>query len=117
MQLPPDTFFQALSDTTRLRCLLLLKQETELCVCEFTHALSLIQPKVSRHLAMLRESSIVSDRRMGQWIYYRLHPDLPEWALAVLTAAFEGSADTEPFITDRTNLKTMPNRPEDRCCA
>ena len=117
MTLYPDIVFQALSDSTRLRCLLLLKQETELCVCELTHALCLIQPKVSRHLAMLRESGIVSDRRMGQWIYYRLHPDLPEWALTILTAAFEGSTDIEPFITDRANLATMPNRPEGRCCA
>lgn len=117
LAMSPEMIFHALSDTTRLRCLLLLKQEAELCVCELTHALSLIQPKVSRHLAMLRESGLVSDRRMGQWIYYRLHPDLPKWALAILNAALEGNADSEPFITDRMALKTMPNRPDGRCCS
>ena len=112
----PEIIFHALSDITRLRCLLLLRQENELCVCELTYSLSLVQPKISRHLAMLRESGIVDDRRAGQWIYYRLHPDLPEWVLAILDAALEGSKESKPFVTDRRALKKMPNRPEGRCC-
>ena len=49
-----DQFFKALSDLTRLRMLVLLSHEGELCVCELTHALDEIQPKISRHLAQLR---------------------------------------------------------------
>ncbi len=66
-----DQFFKALSDLTRLRMLVLLNCEGELCVCELTHALDEIQPKISRHLAQLRELGVVLDRRQGQWIYYR----------------------------------------------
>ena len=80
MKLPPDQFFKALSDLTRLRMLVLLNCEGELCVCELTHALGEIQPKVSRHLAQLREQGVVQDRRQGQWIYYRINSGLPAWA-------------------------------------
>ena len=82
-----ENFFPALADPTRLRCLLLLAAEGELCVCELTHALDESQPKISRHLALLRESGVVLDRRQGQWIYYRINPDLPGWVREVLIAS------------------------------
>ena len=46
--------------------------------------LELSQPKISRHLALLRNLSILLDQRQGQWVYYRLNPNLPEWANEVL---------------------------------
>jgi ArsR family transcriptional regulator len=55
------------------------------CVCEFTEQLNLSQPKISRHLALLRNLGILLDQRQGQWVYYRLNPDLPVWANEVLT--------------------------------
>ena len=64
----PVQFYKCLSDETRLRCLLLIYHEQELCVCELTGALREIQPKVSRHLAQLRQCEILLDRRQGQWI-------------------------------------------------
>lgn len=109
--------FRGLSDETRLRCLTLLQQEGELCVCELTYALDAVQPKVSRHLAQLRELGIVTDRRQGLWVYYRLHPELPEWANGVLCATTDGMADTALFLEDRTRLGRMPNRPGAACCA
>ena len=71
--LTADGFFAALGNDTRLRCLVLLEREGELCVCELTHALGIIQPVVSRHLAVLREAQIVVDRREGVWIHYRIN--------------------------------------------
>ena len=61
----PVQFYKCLSDETRLRCLLLIEQEGELCVCELTEALDEIQPKVSRHLAQLRKCELLIDRRQG----------------------------------------------------
>ena len=110
-------FFKQLSDETRLRCLMLLLAEGELCVCELTHALDLSQPKISRHLAHLRQSGIVQDRREGLWIYYRLHETLPEWAVAVLAAANTSTRTTLPYNRDLQMLKDMPNRPGAKCCA
>ncbi|MGE0082560.1 MAG: metalloregulator ArsR/SmtB family transcription factor [Thiohalomonadaceae bacterium] len=112
-----DGFFRLLADPTRLRCLVLLQREGELCVCELTHALGEIQPKISRHLALLRDGQLVLDRRDGQWVHYRIHPELPDWAREVLASAAAGLSAQMPFLADRRNLAGMPNRPATRCCA
>jgi len=117
VSLRPEDLFRALCDDTRLRCLLLIQGEGEVCVCELTHALGEIQPKISRHLGVLREVGVVADRRQGQWVYYRLHPDLPEWAREVLAAALRGAEGEEPYATDREGLACMPGRPGQRCSA
>ena len=90
MSLQPAQFFKCLADETRLRCLLLLQRRGELCVCELTQALQMSQPKISRHLALLRSYRLLQDRRQGAWVYYRIRPDLPGWALAVLDSAASG---------------------------
>lgn len=117
MNISPDQLFKALGDQTRLRCLMLMADEGELCVCELTHALNTIQPMISRHLAQLREAGIVADRRQGQWIYYRLHPDLPAWVKKVIVTTTKGVLGTKPFAKDRAALHGMPNRPGAKCCA
>lgn len=73
--------FKALSDETRLRILALLTVG-ELCVCDLMEVLQLPQSTVSRHLAYLRKTGLVDDRRQGVWMYYRLTP--PEGELARL---------------------------------
>lgn len=117
MNIQPDQFFKILGDLTRLRALVLLSREGELCVCELTHALGEIQPKISRHLALLRDAQVVLDRRQGQWIYYRLNPKLSGWAQAVLSATADGIAKQAPFASDQRALSKMPNRPGNACCA
>jgi ArsR family transcriptional regulator len=117
MSLAPEILFQMLSDATRLRTLMLLAAEPELCVCELTHALNLPQPKISRHLAHLRESGLLLARREGQWMYYRIDPALPEWVRSILHHTLLGNAGSAPFRGDRATLKDMPNRPGAACCA
>jgi ArsR family transcriptional regulator, arsenate/arsenite/antimonite-responsive transcriptional repressor len=116
MNIQPEHFFKTLADQTRLRVLVLLVQEGELCVCELTHALDEIQPKISRHLALLREAEVVLDRRQGQWIYYRLNPELPVWAREVLEATASGVAKQPAFAGLRRALCKMTNRPLKSCC-
>jgi ArsR family transcriptional regulator, arsenate/arsenite/antimonite-responsive transcriptional repressor len=116
MALDPAAFFTALGDETRLRCLALLADD-ELCVCELTYALDETQPKVSRHLATLRELGVVADRRVGLWVHYRVHPDLPAWAVRVLKEMRAGVAGVRPFNTDRERLRRMPNRPATGRCS
>ncbi len=117
MEMQCRQFFQLLSDDTRLRSLMLLQQEGELCVCELVHALGVIQPKVSRHLAVLRDYGVVADRRSGRWIYYQIHPDLPEWARQVIDVTVSKQATREPFVNDLAVLSEMPNRPGAARCA
>ncbi len=59
---------KALSDETRLRIFLLLKDE--LCVCQIQVALAMSQTKISRHLTVLRNAGLVTARREGLWMYY-----------------------------------------------
>src|ERR1700730_16423140 len=66
-----DLLFRALADPTRLR-LLNLVADREICVCYFVEILRTSQPKISRHLAYLRNAGIVAARREGKWMHYRL---------------------------------------------
>jgi len=103
--------FAALANESRLRCLVLLSCHAQLCVCELTYALGLSQPHVSRHLGQLRESGLVTDRREGIWVYYRIAADLPLWAHEVLERTARGLVGQAPFDRDAATLVAMPNRP------
>lgn len=63
---------KALSDPIRLRIILLLQAEGELCVCDLIEVLKLPQSTISRHLAYLKRSCWVDTRREGIWMYYTL---------------------------------------------
>ena len=67
----PD-LFRAFADPTRLRILNLLQQKQEICVCDLCQVLGVGQPKVSRHLASLRDAGLVQVRRDGRWKFYSL---------------------------------------------
>jgi len=112
-----STLFSALSNEVRLRCLTILQLEGELCVCELTHALDLSQPMMSRHLALLRSSGLVTDRRVGQWVYYQINPKLDGWVQQILEITAQENLGVEPYATDLQLLKAMPDRPEAACCA
>ena len=109
--------FAALSDPIRLRALLLMAREGELCVCELTHALGVAQPKVSRHLAALREAGLVRDRREAQWVHYAIVDDIPPWQRAILAATAEGLRDDPLHAEDHARLRAMTNRPPRQCAA
>ncbi|RJE78048.1 transcriptional regulator [Pseudoalteromonas sp. MSK9-3] len=112
----PVTFFKCLADETRLKALLLIQQEGELCVCELMVALNESQPKVSRHLAQLRKEKLLLDRKHKQWVYYRVNDALPQWALVTLAQTHK---DNEAYyLAALTKLNTMGSRPERilSCC-
>lgn len=117
MNINPQVFFSAMSNDIRLRCLLLLQLQGELCVCELMHAMELSQPMISRHLALLRDDSLVATRRAGQWMYYRIQPDLANWAQEVLKTTALANCDQAPLADDLHSLIDMPNRPGASCCA
>lgn len=76
-------FFKCLADETRFNIVMLVLINNEQCVCDLTEKLALSQPKISRHLALLRTSGILQDRRQGQWVYYSLNPNLPAWCVDI----------------------------------
>ena len=75
--------FRLLSDSTRLRLLMLLDRE-ELSVAELAAITQLAQPRVSTHLAKLKEAGLVSDRRDGVFVYYRMAGTIGDEGLGVL---------------------------------
>lgn len=107
-----QNFFDILSDETRRRLLCLLIKEGELCVCELHYTLDIAQPKISRHLASMREVEMLAVRRDGTRIFYRLDTRIPLWAYRILEALLD--AGNHPFIIkqDLLRLEMMPNRPE-----
>lgn len=75
-----ERLFRVLADCTRLRLLNLMSGQ-EICVCYLVEVLRISQPKISRHLAYLRNSGIVEARREGRWMHYRI-VDPPDATLA-----------------------------------
>lgn len=105
---PPEVF-KCLADETRARSTLLIAHLGELCVCELMCALSDSQPKISRHLAQLRSSGLLLDRRQGQWVYYRLNPALPAWVHEMLQLTYQANADW--LQENASRLQHMNDRP------
>ena len=111
----PESIMRALADSTRLRVINLLFSHEELCVCELTVAMAIVQPKVSRHLAILREAGLVLDRREGLWIHYRIHPDLPAWVNRLLAAVQDGCQGKKPYTEDEKRLSSLTTSPDIAC--
>ena len=112
----PTQFFKCLSDETRLRCVTLLQKEGKLCVCELTSALALSQPKISRHLASLRQCGLLLDSREGQWVFYQINHKLPEWAFPILKNALTAAEMNSQFKKDLKRLQKITDRPETVVC-
>jgi ArsR family transcriptional regulator len=101
--------FAALADPTRLR-LLNLMDGREVCVCFFVEILRQGQPKISRHLAYLRKAGVVSARREGKWMHYRMVPQADEAAASILMAVLASLRGDRQMQADRAKL-------ERACCA
>jgi arsenate reductase len=108
MHIESHLLFHALSDLTRLRCVALLHAQGDVCVCELTRTFALSQPKISRHLALLRDVGLVQARRQGIWMHYHIAPDLPEWARAVLDAALPAFRATAQGLSDQCAWANKP---------
>jgi len=103
--LVPDELTYSIADSTRLRILVLLIQLEELCVCQLTDAIDVLQPKMSRHLSILRKNDILLVRREGLWVFYRLNPELPVWAYKTLQALSSGCLNLQPYQDDLVRAK------------
>ena len=116
MNIGPIQFYKCLADATRLRSMMLIQLEGELCVCELMEAIDESQPKVSRHLAQLRGCGLLTDRRQGQWVFYSINEALPDWAKLVLQVTV--AENLEAIAADLARLESMGNRPErtNSCC-
>ena len=99
--------FAALSDKTRLRMLGLMA-DGEVSVGYLSDATGESQPKVSRHLAYLRDCGIVKTRRDGKWIYYAINRPYDDGLANVLSAAVNA------FSPDAGTASPKPTGPDSR---
>lgn len=111
--LPKDAdlalLFASLADRTRLR-LLNLMDGREVCVCYFVEILGQSQPKISRHLAYLRRAGIVSVRREGKWMHYKIAAPAHPGAARILREALAALKEEKAMQVDLTRL-------DKACCA
>ena len=103
-------FYSCLANSERRRLLMLLTKEPELCVCELVDETLLPQPRISRHLAMLRKAGLLIFRRSGTWLFYRFSPNMPLWAFRSLEMMVDAEAESGEYIADLSRLKSRPIR-------
>ena len=96
--------FGAFANPTRLRILSLLRERDEICVCDLCEVLGEPQPKVSRHLARLRESGLVDVRSRGKWKLYALAPPPTVLHQTLLRCVSSCLSDLEELVADRKRL-------------
>lgn len=77
----------ALAEPTRLAAMLLLSDGGEHCVCELMEKLGATQSRMSRHMQVLKQAGLVTDRRDAQWVRYRLDTRMDSAARALVDAA------------------------------
>jgi ArsR family transcriptional regulator len=102
---PLDLLFRALADRTRLRLLNLIA-DREICVCCFVDILGDSQPKISRHLAYLRNAGIVAARRQGRWMHYRLALPQDGAATSILKETLAHLRNLPEMHSDLAKLET-----------
>jgi ArsR family transcriptional regulator len=103
--------FAALADPTRLR-LLNLMDGREVCVCYFVEILKQGQPKISRHLAYLRNAGIVSARREGKWMHYSIKRPSDARASAILDSTLLSFQADPEMQSDLARLGKACCRPQ-----
>jgi ArsR family transcriptional regulator len=101
-----ESLFLALADKTRLRILNLIGED-EICVGSLVEVLGESQPKISRHLAYLKNAGLVSVRRDGKWMHYRIIE--PETAVAakMLNSLLAWLGEQEEMRKERGHLEKI----------
>jgi len=98
-----ELFFAALSDRTRLR-LLNLMRDGEVCVCFFAETLGTNNPKISRHLAYLKRAGLVSARREGKWMHYKINEPQDKQAAELFAGTMKMIVNDPQMQADRATL-------------
>ncbi|HUG29189.1 MAG TPA: metalloregulator ArsR/SmtB family transcription factor [Candidatus Limnocylindria bacterium] len=87
---PDIQLLAALADPTRLEILRELAGAPEVCACDFTSCCDVSQPTVSHHLKVLRDAGAVTSERRGNWVFYKIAPNLTERLGAIAQGLLPG---------------------------
>lgn len=104
-----ESFFAALADGTRRRLLNLIGDD-EVCVCYLVEVIDTNQPKISRHLAILKNAGLVSVRRDWKWSHYRITKPMNEQAAKVFEETLKLLKHDSEMQRDKKHMRNL-------CCA
>lgn len=76
--------FKSVSDESRVRILHLLYRNGELTISDIEHILDFTQTKTSRHITYLKNSGMVSARKVDQWVFYNIREEVEELTNRIL---------------------------------
>jgi ArsR family transcriptional regulator len=107
--------FKSLSEEVRIRILLLLHEQEELCICDLMAALELPQSTVSRHVAYLKNTGWLNDRRGGIWMYYSLVNPLDIRHRSLLTLIVDACGNLPDALQDRLRLQQYAAEKQKNC--
>jgi len=105
----PD-LFGAFANPVRLRILNLLQARKEICVCDLGGVLGEPQPKVSRHLGLLRRAGLVDVRSEGKWKFYALAQPTSSLQRTLLRCVRTCLAELPELAGDRQRLAALELR-------
>lgn len=94
----PLEIFKALSDMNRMRIVSALSRYEELCACQITELLQVTGATASRHLSVLQHAGLLTSRKEGRWVYYRL--TAPAGMEAVFKWLEESFAESDELQAD-----------------
>ena len=89
---PDIQLLAALADPTRMEILRELAGAPEVCACDFTACCDVSQPTISHHLKVLRDAGAVVSERRGNWVFYKLAPNVGERIAAIAGGFVPGAA-------------------------
>jgi ArsR family transcriptional regulator len=106
--------FKALSDETRLKMLKIFGKG-EICVCDLVSVLNMSQPKISFHLNVLKGAGLISDRKQGKWVHYRIN-DADMFRRFIVLSVMEKIPDqaVKKDLARLVKVQNMKNR--NKCC-
>lgn len=112
----PETLFQAMSDSTRLRIVrLLVITDEETCLCELVDVLLEPQYNLSRHLKVLRQAGLLVSQKESRWVYHRLTKK-PDYLQQLYTLVRSLPDPDNVFNTDLKHFNSrMKLRKAGRC--
>lgn len=110
MNMNPADLFGAFANPTRLRILNLLQAQDEVCVCDLCDVLDELQPKISRHLSILRDAELVQVRSDGKWKFYALADPPSSLHRTLLRCVARYLGEVEELAADQDRLAEIESR-------
>jgi ArsR family transcriptional regulator len=109
---PDILLLAALADPTRLEIVRQLAGSPEVCACDFTSCCDVSQPTVSHHLKVLRDAGVVTSERRGNWVFYRIAPNLIERLSGIARTLVPGGIiPAAALVAPSSRRRALPQLP------